>query len=98
MGYFKEMFCVLTYYCSTYDSKSKSNTKTGCLEASLCSRSPFSIFPFKIKGVYQPVEKKEFVSATVTLFLKKNTQLIFSDIADLGALTIWVKRGKSELN
>ncbi len=73
MCYLKEMFWTLTYYCSTYDSKDKSNTKTGGLEASLHGRCPPSKFPFKIEGVYQPVEKKEFVSATFTVLIFKKT-------------------------
>ncbi len=71
MWYLKEMFWTLTYYHSTYDSKSKSNTKTGGLEASLNGRCPLSVFTFKIEGVHQPVEKKLFVSATFTVLIFK---------------------------
>lgn len=54
-------------------------------------------FPLKSK-VFTNLLRKRSLYQQQSHFKKKNTQLIFSDIADLGALTIWVKRGKSELN
>ncbi len=85
------MFWTLTYYHSTYNSKSKSNTKTGGLEASLYGRCPLSVFPFKIEGVHQPVEKKLFVSATFTVWYSKRpfiSSYWFS-------CTIWPERGQN---